>query len=132
MGMAIPLAGHSPAAAQGPGCALGRSALGVLAPRITPLYYATVVLRGTTSSRVLLKVQSWARSGGTDLLWATWSKDNSSTLPYGKGCCDSKTPLSWPVHRNQVMQQHNQQQGKQCDETLLKSFSQLRDSVLCR
>ena len=71
MGMAVPCAGHSPAAAQGPGSASGRSALGVLAPRITPLYYAMVILGGTTSSEVLLRVQSWAWSGGTDLLWAT-------------------------------------------------------------
>lgn len=85
----------------------GQECAGGVNPWITPLYYAVVVLRGTASSGVLRRVQSWALPGGTDLLWATWSKDNSSTLPSREGCCDSDTLLSWPVHRNQCVQQHN-------------------------
>lgn len=119
--MAMPWAGRSPAAVWRPGSASGRGTLGVPAPQVTLLYYTmVVVLGGTTSSRVLLSVQSRALPGGTDLLRATWRNDSSSTLPYRKGCHDSDTPLSWPVHRNQSRQQQNQQPN----EKLLKSFSQ--------
>lgn len=62
MGMAT----HSPATAQGPGTCSGPC----VSPMITPLCYAMIVLRATASSRVLLRVQSWTWSEGTDLLWA--------------------------------------------------------------